>query len=290
NGAVLEYSNEEVKFVKRWQYARHEQNRLRLKKKESDYYNTTINMQWEMELEKRCHKEFEEYIVESQKDYMDEIQNWMDQYETDLENRETDIFNLKMEVEQLIDKQEVMKAEYEERAQAIEQWLEYKRKKQEAEERMALETWAACKIQLSEYAYAEVAFVKKWEGARMEQNSMVLRRNEHSFRSTTTNMENEMNLETRVHDQLKKYLTEAEQDYYNEIERWMEVYDREFEDREMDIYQLKHRTDMLLDKKENLQTKYDERAQEMKDWIEYKRRKKEQEERLALETWATHKG
>ncbi|KAH0809928.1 hypothetical protein GEV33_012864 [Tenebrio molitor] len=145
---ATEYALTEVNFVQKWQDARYEQNLLKLQLQESNFSSTAETMRWEIELEERCHEELEDYITESQQDYIDEIQIWMEQYEVALENKESQIYNMKMEIEKLNDEHERLQIDYDDRTREIEDWLEYKRKKEEEEKLLMLQTWAAMKIQV----------------------------------------------------------------------------------------------------------------------------------------------
>jgi hypothetical protein len=72
----------------------------------------------------------------------------MEQYEVALENKESQIYNMKMEIEKLNDEHERLQIDYDDRTREIEDWLEYKRKKEEEEKLLMLQTWAAMKIQV----------------------------------------------------------------------------------------------------------------------------------------------
>lgn len=61
----------------------------------------------------------------------------------------------------------------------------------------------------------------------------------------------------------------------------MEKYDKEYEEQEMRIVNMHHSIEAVIDKREKLQLLYEKREQEMADWIEYKRLKKEREKEEA---------
>lgn len=84
------------------------------------------------------------------KDYLDEIQYWIKHIDDESERRDIQIINLKMDLEKVdFDLLEAKKT-YEFRTAAIEDWLAYKKKKEEKEAQEAREQHAALKIQVSE--------------------------------------------------------------------------------------------------------------------------------------------
>lgn len=69
----------------------------------------------------------------------------------------------------------------------------------------------------------------------------------------------------------------------------MEKYDKEMEEMELKIYDIQSNTYKTTEQKELLQKEYDRRTRAIEDWLEYKRIKKERDDRLALENEAAVK-
>ncbi|KAJ3660552.1 hypothetical protein Zmor_004994 [Zophobas morio] len=137
----------EVNYVKMWEEARYEQNLEKLQKTEAAYRVVLATMQWKINLEQTCHEQLEKFILESQQDYMDNIQYLMDSYDAAFEQKETQLYDLKQMIEKQRNDFESLNTEYKRRAQLIEELLEMKRKKREEKLLLAQQTAAVVKIQ-----------------------------------------------------------------------------------------------------------------------------------------------
>ncbi|XP_018564720.1 IQ domain-containing protein G-like [Anoplophora glabripennis] len=71
----------------------------------------------------------------------------MRHYDEETERRETEMINLKASLEKLVEDHIELKQTYEARKAEMEDWLIYKKLKQEKEDFQALQVWAATKIQ-----------------------------------------------------------------------------------------------------------------------------------------------
>ncbi|EFA12916.2 dynein regulatory complex protein 9 [Tribolium castaneum] len=142
---------------------------------------------------------------------------------------------------------------------------------------------------LMEYSSTCLKYTQKWQTSRQEQNSLTLERKENAYVSVIVGMDNKIQLEQVCHEDIERYYTLAKDDGLDEIQRWMDKYDQEYEEQEMKILKIKHNTQTVVEKKEKLQSLYEVREIEMADWLEYKRMKKEQEEEEALREWAATK-
>lgn len=82
-------------------------------------------------------------------DYLEEIQYWIKQLDEETDRRETEIMNLKVDLEKLNFELSAVKETYESRTAAIEDWLNYKKKKQEKEEEAKRVLQAVIRIQVN---------------------------------------------------------------------------------------------------------------------------------------------
>ncbi|XP_044255210.1 dynein regulatory complex protein 9-like [Tribolium madens] len=142
---------------------------------------------------------------------------------------------------------------------------------------------------LMEYSNTSLKYTKMWQSSREEQNSSTLERKENTFVDVIVGMDKKIELEQVCHVDIERYYTLAKEDGLDEIQRWMDKYDQEYEEQEMRILKTKHNTQTVIEKKEKLQSLYEIREKEMEEWLEYKRIKKEQEEEEALREWAAIK-
>ncbi|KAJ8954758.1 hypothetical protein NQ314_007028 [Rhamnusium bicolor] len=78
-------------------------------------------------------------------------------------------------------------------------------------------------------------------------------------------------------------------DFLDEIQYWMKHYDEEIERRESEMITLQNEYEKLIEDHNILKVKYEAHKAEMEDWLEYKRIRREKEEREALELWAAIK-
>ncbi|KAJ8922106.1 hypothetical protein NQ315_004038 [Exocentrus adspersus] len=141
------YTTNEYTYFENWERARREQNAESCRLNEKFYQNIIDTMKKRVERDQRCHMELESYIEESKNDYLDAIQYWMKHYDEEVERRETEMINLKTDMEKLIEDHALLQQKYDAHKAEIEDWLAYKKKKQEKEELEALQQWAAVKIQ-----------------------------------------------------------------------------------------------------------------------------------------------
>lgn len=141
------YGQLEVQYFERWEKTRMEQNTMKCDEKEN-YYRTIINESEEKILsENRCHKELEKYFDEMRYDYLEEIQQWMKKYDDETEQREGDILTLRSELEKIGEEKKVAMETYEKRQAEIDDWLRYKKVKEEKELQRQKEIWSAVRIQ-----------------------------------------------------------------------------------------------------------------------------------------------
>lgn len=82
-------------------------------------------------------------------DYLEEIQYWIKQLDEETDRRETEIMNLKVDLEKLNFELSAVQETYESRTAAIEDWLNYKKKKQEKEEEAKRVLQAVIRIQVN---------------------------------------------------------------------------------------------------------------------------------------------
>lgn len=80
---------------------------------------------------------------------MDDIQYWMEHLDEETEKREVQIMNLKIDLEKLNFDLAVVRDTYSSRTAAIEDWLVYKKKKEEKEAQVERERQAVIKIQVN---------------------------------------------------------------------------------------------------------------------------------------------
>ena len=93
----------------------------------------------------------------------------------------------------------------------------------------------------------KIGYVTDWEKARHEQNKIVLDRNEKEYSGTAFDMNVEIDKENRVHDEMWMFLEGSLTEYQEDIEKWMEKYDRDMEEKEKEIQDMKIRTENLAE-------------------------------------------
>ncbi|XP_063922783.1 dynein regulatory complex protein 9-like isoform X2 [Zophobas morio] len=130
----------------------------------------------------------------------------------------------------------------------------------------------------------KIGYVTDWEKARHEQNKIVLDRNEKEYSGTAFDMNVEIDKENRVHDEMWMFLEGSLTEYQEDIEKWMEKYDRDMEEKEKEIQDMKIRTENLAEEHIALQAEYDRRQKEMDDFKAYKIQQKREAEELERRT------
>ncbi|VEN47912.1 unnamed protein product [Callosobruchus maculatus] len=139
------------------------------------------------------------------------------------------------------------------------------------------------------YGRYEKTYFERWELSRNEQNRMICNDKENSYKNTIKQMEDNIELENRCHMELMSYVAESKNDYMEEIQYWMKRYDDELDSRENDLITIKANLEKITEDLEKTRNLYAERTAAIADWLEYKRIKKEKEDREALEIWAATK-
>lgn len=129
-------------------------------------------------------------------------------------------------------------------------------------------------------------YVEKWETARRSQNSLKLKICEDKFRDAISDYKNKMELENRIHAELQRFLTETMDDSFEQLENWMDRYDRELEEKDAQIYQMKMKKAAMDTKLENMKCTYLERQKAINDWLEVKAKMEAEAERIRKEQWA----
>lgn len=79
------------------------------------------------------------------------------------------------------------------------------------------------------------------------------------------------------------------QDCMEGIQNWMKQYDEEIELRDYDILQMRADLEKTADELQVIEDKYKTQVEEIKNWMEYKRIKKEKDDHDKLILWATIK-
>lgn len=95
-----------------------------------------------------------------------------------------------------------------------------------------------------------------------------------------------MELENRIHAELQRFLTETMDDSFEQLENWMDRYDRELEEKDAQIYQMKMKKAAMDTKLENMKCTYLERQKAINDWLEVKAKMEAEAERIRKEQWA----
>ncbi|KAL0272694.1 UNVERIFIED_CONTAM: hypothetical protein PYX00_005566 [Menopon gallinae] len=116
----------------------------------------------------------------------------------------------------------------------------------------------------------EEQFVDKWEITRGKQNVMRLRDEEDSYRNQIEDLTTKMVLEKRVNDEMQLYIKSNQMELEEQLEEWMTRYDTEMERRENKILQLKYMRDQTEEEVKRLQSLFDARQNEMKEWIKFR--------------------
>ncbi|KAJ3660554.1 hypothetical protein Zmor_004996 [Zophobas morio] len=142
---------------------------------------------------------------------------------------------------------------------------------------------------LSEYVNAKTEYVQKWQQSREEQNLMRLQGRENFHKSTTEHYEHEKYCESIIHESVAKYYNEVKDDYFKQIEDLMAAYDKDLEDRDNTIYQMRLQLEKVQEEKNRQQKLYEDRNKAMEEWIEYKRKKREKIARQFLKNRAATK-
>ncbi|XP_050304922.1 dynein regulatory complex protein 9-like [Anthonomus grandis grandis] len=144
---IFIYNQLEVLHFDQWEKARIEQNLMKCKEKESHYNNIIKETEEKINVENRCHNELESYFEETKNELFDEIQFWMKKYDEEFEGKESDTINLRAALEKLTEERRILTEKYEKRKAEIDDWLEYKRIRDEKEAQRLKEIAAATKIQ-----------------------------------------------------------------------------------------------------------------------------------------------
>uniref|UniRef100_A0AAR5PMW4 Dynein regulatory complex protein 9 n=1 Tax=Dendroctonus ponderosae TaxID=77166 RepID=A0AAR5PMW4_DENPD len=141
------YGQLEVQFFDKWEKTRIEQNTMKCQNNEEHFKSIISSTKEIINVEKRCHNELDSYFEETKSDYLQKIQQWMQKYDEEIEQREGDIIHLRSDLEKITDERKLLCEKYEKQQVEINNWLEYKRIKEENEGQRLREIDAATKIE-----------------------------------------------------------------------------------------------------------------------------------------------
>ncbi|PNF40858.1 hypothetical protein B7P43_G15934 [Cryptotermes secundus] len=113
-------------------------------------------------------------------------------------------------------------------------------------------------------------YISKWERAREEQNGARLSHSEKRLQDRLIDLQDSTDMELRSHVEIEMYLKQAITNLEAEIERWMEKYNTELEDRETELQNLQAKRAMKYKELQALASLYQERQKEIDAYLAYK--------------------
>ncbi|RZC37813.1 IQ domain-containing protein G-like [Asbolus verrucosus] len=146
NDNITEY-DVKIRYLKKWENARYEQNEVVLKSKEHSLFDVIRKTGIQIDRENRVHEEINKFLDETLKDYQQGIENWMDKYDAETDEWETSINKLKIDVEVQREDYINLMEKYEQRKEIMENYKKEKLRKQQEAEELQKRTQAATRIQ-----------------------------------------------------------------------------------------------------------------------------------------------
>lgn len=124
-------------------------------------------------------------------------------------------------------------------------------------------------------------YLKSWENARIEQRFMLCDQNEKEQINIINQYRSEIEKEIRINDEIVTYINENQKDIEEGIEHWMKRYDTELEERQTEIQAFKDRREEQQLRYKDTTKLYHEHAQAIEEWLDYKEKKRIEDERKA---------
>lgn len=135
------------KYIQGWENSRIEMNQINLLNQEEYYSNQIKSYTSEIEREERVHTEVELFLIETMKEYEEQILVWMEKYDQELEEKETDIQVLKEKREEQFIKLENLAKLYDKHKIEIEEYLVVREKRRQEQEKFEKMVQATLRIQ-----------------------------------------------------------------------------------------------------------------------------------------------
>lgn len=140
---------------------------------------------------------------------------------------------------------------------------------------------AKCKDQMETFLFdnaLKMRYLENWENARIEQGYMTCDKNEQELTDVINKYKNEIEKEIRINAEIQSYLAENQKDMEESIEGWMNRYESELEEKQIQIQTYKDKREDQKKRYDNMLVTYENHSKEIQDWLEYKEKKRVQDE------------
>ncbi|CAG9857727.1 unnamed protein product [Phyllotreta striolata] len=136
------------------------------------------------------------------------------------------------------------------------------------------------------YGKTERKFLFHYEETRRRQNLLKCKIAENRSLDVIEKNKEKIELEQKCHKLFLDYIMEDQEDLLKATDYWMNTYETEVERKENELMKMKGELDCTQDELDKATQMYDRRQAEIDRWEDYKRIKREKEERIKLEIWA----
>ncbi|CAG9841007.1 unnamed protein product [Diabrotica balteata] len=145
--SAIVYGRLETKYFINWEIIRVEQNRITCKEREQKFWNISKEGRDKIELEKKCHYQFNKYIDEDRVNCLESINYWVQRYDNEIENREAEMLQMKTKLEAMSITHKNVLQEHKKRQKEMAEWKAYKKEMHKKKAREADVKWASLIVQ-----------------------------------------------------------------------------------------------------------------------------------------------
>ncbi|XP_018335025.1 probable E3 ubiquitin-protein ligase bre1, partial [Agrilus planipennis] len=104
----------------------------------------------------------------------------------------------------------------------------------------------------------KMRYVSKWENSRTELNNFIIDTTEENYLNKIKTLNTEIEREKRINKEIETYISQTQEEYEDKILEWMERYDTEIEQLDMDIQVIKEKIESQQLKYAEVKNTYEE--------------------------------
>lgn len=135
------------------------------------------------------------------------------------------------------------------------------------------------------YTLMENRYVSQWEATRVDQKTYELNEKEDFYNNIKSDLEIKTDSENRVHNEIELFIQERINDLRNEIEFWMEQYDKESDERDNEMSEMRIEVEIQKDKLEKRKAELEFRTKFIEERLAIKEARRQEAARILFEKY-----